>query len=89
MSFYHNVFAREHNAIVDEFRRDGRGHPDADSGLRNPGPGRAGSPATGTISDDELFQVGAADRRRRDRQDPHASSGPRSSSTTSRCSTAA
>ena len=36
MSFYHNVFSREHNAFVDEFRRIARATPNADSGLRNP-----------------------------------------------------
>jgi hypothetical protein len=36
MSFYHNVFSREHNAFVDEFRRAAARTPDGDSGLRNP-----------------------------------------------------
>jgi hypothetical protein len=36
MSFYHNVFAREHNVFVEEFRRQAAKTPDADSGLRNP-----------------------------------------------------
>ncbi len=36
LSFYHNVFAREHNAFVDEFRRRAARTPDGDSGLRNP-----------------------------------------------------
>jgi Animal haem peroxidase len=36
LSFLHNVFAREHNQFVDEFRRRTIKHPDADSGLRNP-----------------------------------------------------
>ncbi|MBI3357774.1 MAG: oxygenase, partial [Nitrospirae bacterium] len=36
MSFYHNVFAREHNAFVGEFRKQTILTPDADSGLRNP-----------------------------------------------------
>jgi len=35
-SFYHNVFAREHNAFVDEFRKQAAHRPDGDSGLRNP-----------------------------------------------------
>ena len=35
-SFYHNVFAREHNVFVDEFRKQAVRTPDADSGLRNP-----------------------------------------------------
>lgn len=36
MSFYHNLFAREHNLFVDAFRRQAAATPDADSGLRNP-----------------------------------------------------
>jgi hypothetical protein len=35
-SFYHNVFAREHNAFVAAFRAQTAATPDADSGLRNP-----------------------------------------------------
>ncbi len=36
MSFLHNLFVREHNAFVTEFRRQATLSPDADSGLRNP-----------------------------------------------------
>jgi hypothetical protein len=36
LSFFHNVFAREHNLFVDEFRRRAVAHPAADSGLRDP-----------------------------------------------------
>jgi hypothetical protein len=36
LSFYHNVFAREHNLFVDEFRKRAAAHPDDDSGLRDP-----------------------------------------------------
>lgn len=36
LSFYHNVFAREHNVFVETFRRQSAQTPDADSGLRNP-----------------------------------------------------
>ena len=36
MSFLHTVFLREHNAFVDEFRKQTRLTPNADSGLRNP-----------------------------------------------------
>ena len=36
MSFYHTVFAREHNRFVDVFRARAAATPDADSGLRNP-----------------------------------------------------
>ena len=36
LSFLHNVFSREHNQFVDEFRRRTVKNPDSDSGLRNP-----------------------------------------------------
>jgi len=36
LSFYHNVFGREHNLFVDEFRKRAAAHPDDDSGLRDP-----------------------------------------------------
>jgi Animal haem peroxidase len=36
MSFYTNLFAREHDSFVDEFRRVAALTPDADCGLRNP-----------------------------------------------------
>ncbi|MCQ8103148.1 oxygenase [Methylomonas sp. SURF-2] len=36
MSFYHNLFTREHNAFVDAFRAKAAVNPDLDSGLRNP-----------------------------------------------------
>ncbi len=36
LSFYHNLFTREHNVFVDEFRQRAAASPDADSGLRNP-----------------------------------------------------
>ena len=36
LSFLHNVFAREHNLFVDEFRRRAKASPDGDSGLRDP-----------------------------------------------------
>ena len=57
MSFYHNVFAREHNAFVDEFRQQARPRPDGDSGLRNPGAARRESSATRTSRADELFEA--------------------------------
>lgn len=56
LSFYHNVFVREHNYFVDEFRRLQREHPERDSGLRNPA-----SPQTvisyGDVSAEEIFQA--------------------------------
>ncbi|MGB3223907.1 MAG: peroxidase family protein [Desulforhopalus sp.] len=36
MSFYHNIFTREHNYFVDKFHEQQKLTPDADSGLRNP-----------------------------------------------------
>jgi Animal haem peroxidase len=36
LSFFHNVFAREHNVFVDQFRAQARKTPREDSGLRNP-----------------------------------------------------
>jgi hypothetical protein len=36
MSFYHNLFSREHNSFVDEFRKIAASNPNADCGLRNP-----------------------------------------------------
>ncbi len=56
LSFYHNVFIREHNTIVDEFRRLQKETPDRDSGLRNPS-----DPQTvityAQASDEEIFNV--------------------------------
>lgn len=57
MSFYHNVFAREHNAFVSEFRRRAAQQPNADSGLRNPAdPTRVITYRE--VTDDELFEAG-------------------------------
>jgi hypothetical protein len=36
LSFFHTVFAREHNLFVDAFRRQAAATPDGDSGLRDP-----------------------------------------------------
>ncbi len=36
MSFFHNLFVREHNRFVDAFRKQAAATPTADSGLRNP-----------------------------------------------------
>jgi hypothetical protein len=56
MSFYHNVFAREHNAFVDGFRGVARISPEVDSGLRDPErPGVVINYAD--VTDDELFEV--------------------------------
>ena len=57
MSFYHNLFTREHNDFVDHFRERQRGKmPDADSGLRDPDdPERV--IAYKDVSDERLYQV--------------------------------
>lgn len=56
LSFFHNVFAREHNLFVDAFRRETRTRPEADSGLRRPDqPDRA--IAHKDITAGELFEV--------------------------------
>jgi len=53
LSFYHNVFAREHNAFVDAFRKQSG---EADSGLRNPA-----NPDQviryKDVTNDELFEI--------------------------------
>jgi heme peroxidase len=56
LSFYHNLFVREHNTIVDAFRELARETPDADSGLRNPD--RPTQVITyAQVSANELFEV--------------------------------
>lgn len=56
LSFYHNLFAREHNAFVNKFRSIAAANPDGDSGLRNPeDPGRR--IRYRDVTSDELFQV--------------------------------
>jgi heme peroxidase len=56
LSFFHNLFAREHNFVVDALREKARAEPNTDSGLRNPD-----NPAQiisyGQLSDDELFEI--------------------------------
>jgi hypothetical protein len=56
LSFLHNLFVREHNTFVDEFRKLARAMPEADSGLRAPErPEQA--IAYRDISPDELFEI--------------------------------
>ncbi|MEQ1528460.1 MAG: peroxidase family protein [Methylococcales bacterium] len=56
MSFYHNLFVREHNQFVDAFRAQAKATPNADAGLRNPAkPDEVISYAK--VSDEELFQA--------------------------------
>lgn len=56
MSFYHNLFAREHNLFVEAFRQRTAAAPDRDSGLRDP----AQPDAVITykqVTDDALFEA--------------------------------
>ena len=56
LSFYHNLFSREHNVFVDEFHRQAARTPTADSGLRNPdAPNRV--IAYQDVTKEELYQV--------------------------------
>jgi hypothetical protein len=56
LSFFHNVFAREHNLFVEAFRKRAAATPEADSGLRNPA--RPDQPVRyQDVSADELFEV--------------------------------
>ena len=56
LSFLHNLFVREHNSFVDEFRRNAAAAPNADSGLRNPtDPKRVITYSE--VTPEELYQV--------------------------------
>jgi len=57
LSFYHNLFVREHNSFVDEFRKRQRENPDGDSGLRNPKDPKKVI-VYAQVSDEEIFQAG-------------------------------
>jgi hypothetical protein len=57
LSFYHNLFVREHNSFVAAFRKRQRETPDADAGLRNPK--RPEQVITyAQASPEEIFQAG-------------------------------
>jgi len=57
LSFYHNVFAREHNQFVDTFRQYAAQHPEEDSGLRDPAHPK--DPVRyRDVSANELFELG-------------------------------
>jgi hypothetical protein len=56
LSFFHNVFAREHNLFVDEFRKQKAATPDADSGLRDPARPEEKIPYK-NVTDDNLFEI--------------------------------
>jgi hypothetical protein len=56
LSFFHNVFAREHNLFVKTFRARAASKPEDDSGLRNPE--QPNKPIKyKDVTDDELFEV--------------------------------
>jgi hypothetical protein len=81
LSFFHTVFAREHNLFVDAFRRLAAATPDGDSGSGTPtGPARWC--ATGMWTPTRSSRSRASSSRRRSRRRTR-SSGRRSSSTTS------
>jgi hypothetical protein len=56
LSFLHNLFAREHNAFVDEFRKEAAQKPAGDSGLRNPSEPKHVI-RNMDVTPDELFEV--------------------------------
>lgn len=84
MSFYHNLFAREHNLFVEAFRTQAAEMPEADSGLRNPARPDAVI-RNKEVTDEELFERRGWSSRRRSPRSTR-SNGPRSSSMMSRSS---
>ena len=56
LSFFHNVFAREHNAFVSAFREQTARTPDADCGLRDPSRPEQ-MVRYRDVTSDELFEV--------------------------------
>ena len=56
LSFLHNLFAREHNSFVSEFRRIAAQKPDADCGLRDPAKPKQ-IIRYRNVTPDELFEV--------------------------------
>jgi hypothetical protein len=56
LSFFHNIFAREHNIFVEVFRRQAATTPEGDSGLRNPAMPEVVIRYK-DITSDELFEV--------------------------------
>lgn len=56
LSFYHNLFVREHNQFVDAFRAKAAASPKADSGLRDPANPKQVIPYN-KVGDEELFQI--------------------------------
>ncbi|MFL5093967.1 MAG: peroxidase family protein [Xanthobacteraceae bacterium] len=56
LSFFHNLFVREHNNFIDAFRKVQQDRPNDDSGLRNPDNPDA-LIAYAQVSHEELYQV--------------------------------
>ena len=56
LSFYHNLFVREHNYFVEQFRELQQSQPDEDSGLRHPDQPQQVI-AYKDVSDDEIYQA--------------------------------
>ncbi len=56
LSFFHNLFVREHNIIVDALREKARAEPNTDSGLRNPA-NPAQTITYAQLSNDEVFEI--------------------------------
>ena len=57
MSFYHNLFAREHNTIVDEFRKMATRAPGRGFRASQSGDARTRRSPTARSRDDELFEI--------------------------------
>jgi hypothetical protein len=56
MSFLHNLFAREHNSFVTEFRKAAAQNPNGDSGLRDPAKPKQAIHYK-DVTPDELFEI--------------------------------
>jgi len=57
LSFFHNVFAREHNSFVDRFKDQVSATPNEDSGLRDPAHPERNPIHFKDVTPEELFQV--------------------------------
>ena len=84
LSFFHNVFAREHNAFVDEFRRAGRAHTRRRLRAAQSGAPRRCRPLSGRHAGSSCSRSRASLSPRRSRRSTRPS-GRRSCCTTSRC----
>ena len=57
LSFFHNIFAREHNIFVDAFRKQATVHPRRGFRLAKPSASRAPSSGTQMSQSNDLFEV--------------------------------